>query len=71
MDLYIEYLDGEANVFEDVTDVYPDTQLEEFIRVEMNDFSYALIQRGYVRELYTVTDADDFDDEDDGVEVID
>ena len=64
MDINVLYLDGTESVFEGVTDFYDSPHFENFIELEMDDFSRALIRKEYVPELYTAPDGDDLDVED-------
>lgn len=61
MDINVLYLDGTESVFEGVTGFYDSLQFENFIELEMDDFSRALIRKEYVLELYTAPDEDDLD----------
>ena len=64
MKMYVTYFDGVEDVFEGVVDYYTDVLSPEFLRIEMDDFSSALVKIEAIISVYFVPDEDDLADED-------
>lgn len=59
MKMYVTYFDGVEDVFEGVVEYYQDVLTPEFIRIEMDDFSSALVKSEAILSIYFVPEEDD------------